>query len=98
MINEFYGEPYLNKGLKRLNNRLQEIYDLSEGIYKYYEERGNISRKETINYLENSYFPKNKIKKDFLNFLLRITQEYFNREIKFKQDMMGEMISNMWGR
>ncbi|MHA1256223.1 MAG: hypothetical protein ACTSPS_11550 [Promethearchaeota archaeon] len=98
LIKEFYEDPYLNKGLKRLKHRLQEIYNLSEELCKYYKMKNNISRKEVVKYLEAVYFPKNKIKKDHLSFLERVAREYFNTEIKFKQDTMGELINNMWGK
>ena len=60
--------------------------------------KNNISRKEAVKYLEVVYFPKNKIKKDHFSFLVRVAREYFNTEIKFNQDTMGELINNMWGK
>jgi len=98
LIKEFYENSFLNKGLKRLKRKLQEIYDLSEELCNYYNMKNNISRKEVVKYLEAVYFPKNKIKKDYLSFLVRVAREYFNTEIKFKQDTMGELINNMWGK
>lgn len=98
LIREFYEDPFLNKGLKRLKHKLQEIYDLSEELCNYYKMKSNISRKEVVHYLEAVYFPKNKIKKDYLSFLLKIAREYFNTEIKFRQDTMGDLINSMWGK
>ena len=98
LIKEFYDDPFLNEGLKRLKRKLQEIYDLSVELCNYYKMKNNISRKEVVKYLETVYFPKNKIKKDQLSFLVRVAREYFNTEIKFKQDTMGELINTMWGK
>ena len=97
LINEFYENPFLNKGLKRLKHKLQEVYELSMELCKYYKRNNKISRKEVVKYLEAVYFPKNKIKKDYLSFLLKIAREYFNTEIKFRQDTMGDLINSMWG-
>jgi len=98
LIKEFYEDPFLNKGLKRLKHKLQEIYELSKELSNYYKMKNNISRKEVVKYLEAVYFPKNKIKKDYLSFLVRVAREYFNTEIKYKQDTMGELINSMWGK
>lgn len=98
LIKEFYEDPFLNEGLKRLKHKLQEIYELSKELINYYKMKNNISRKEFVKYLEAVYFPKNKIKKDYLSFLLRVAREYFNTEIKYKQDTMGELINSMWGK
>ena len=98
LIKEFYEDPFLNKGLKRLKHKLQEIYDLSEELCNYYKVKNIISRKEVVKYLEAVYFPKNKIKKDYLSFLLKVAREYFNTEIKFRQETMGDLINSMWGK
>lgn len=97
LIKEFYEDPFLNKGLKRLKHKLQEIYDLSKELCNYYKRNNTISRKEVVKYLEAVYFPKNRIKKEYLSFLIKVAREYFNVEIKFRQDSMGELINSMWG-
>ncbi len=97
LIKEFYEDPFLNKGLKRLKHKLQEIYDLLKELCNYYKRNNTISRKEVAKYLEAVYFPKNRIKKEYLSFLIKVAREYFNVEIKFRQDSMGELINSMWG-
>jgi len=82
-------------GLKILKKELQEIYELSKEIRDFNNINDNkLSRKKMLKHLEQVFFLK--IKKNYFSILLGIVNDYFNKEIKFSEDYIEEIIDKMW--
>ena len=82
-------------GLKILKKELQEIYELSKEIRDFNDIYNNkLSRKKMLKHLEQLFFLK--IKKNYFSILLGIVNDYFNKEIKFSEDYIEEIIDKMW--
>ncbi len=85
LIGEFYNDEEKISGLINLRERLEELYALSESIFNYCE-RQTLSSRDLINYLEEKFFIK--VPKEYLDFLINVVRDYYEKEIKFSKDKL----------
>lgn len=95
IIENFYKKNDPTASIILLRNHIQEIYGLSQKLSEIKKKSGYLQRKETVRYLEDTFFLR--IKKDFFYFLLGIVKNYFAIDIKLTQDILAKKIDEMWG-
>ena len=95
VIENFYKKSDPTASIILLRNHIQEIYGLSQKLSEIKKKSGYLQRKETVRYLEDTFFLR--IKKDFFYFLLGIVKNYFAIDIKLTQDILAKKIDEMWG-
>ena len=95
VIENFYKKNDPTASIILLRNHIQEIYGLSQKLSEIKKKSGYLQRKETVRYLEDTFFLR--IKKDFFYFLLGIVKNYFAIDIKLTQDILAKKIDEMWG-
>lgn len=95
MVNKFYKNEDSIASIINLRDKIQEIYNLSHKLSMCKGKTSYLHRKEAIRYLEDTHFLR--IKKDYFYFLVNITREYFDIDIKLTQDVLAKKIEEMWG-
>ncbi|MBN1215159.1 MAG: hypothetical protein JXA99_06915 [Candidatus Lokiarchaeota archaeon] len=96
-IKEFYSELDDKKSITNLRNRIREVNILCHKILKIYQQEGEgIRGSVIINYIENTQFIR--ISKHFFNFLINIIEKYFKVRLIFAKDILGDKLSELWGR
>ena len=98
IVRDFYREVDSISGLKSLKDELRQIYALSHKLLEFYKKQGKqqpLQTRKAIRYLEDTHFIK--IKRSYLQFLIRVIDNYFNTTIMLVQDKLAEKIDHMWG-
>lgn len=94
LIEDYYHETDVSIGRGSLRYKLQELFSLSKALIDFYQKRRNVLvPKVAIKHLEEVFFIK--IKKDYLNFLIAIIQNYFNMNIKYAKDYVADQITQL---
>ena len=94
----FYNNNDYILSLENLKHEISFIYGLSQEIYKFAinENRSHpIKRKDIIRNLLDTFLIE--VNKDFLSFLIKIVENYYNTQIEFTQDLLAKKIDEMWG-
>ena len=84
--------------LDNLRHEISFIYGLSQEIYKFATCENvshTIKRKDVIRNLLDTFLIE--VNKDFLSFLIKIVENYYNTQIEFTQDLLAKKIDEMWG-
>lgn len=98
IVRDFYREVDSISGLKNLKDELRQIYALSHKLLEFYQKQGKqqpLQTRKAIRYLEDTHFIK--IKRFYLQFLIKVIDNYFNTSIILVQDKLAEKIDHMWG-
>lgn len=98
IVRDFYREVDSISGLKNLKDELRQIYALSHKLLEFYQKQGKqqpLQTRKAIRYLEDTHFIK--IKRFYLQFLIKVIDNYFNTSIMLVQDKLAEKIDHMWG-
>ena len=98
IVRDFYREVDSISGLKNLKDELRQIYALSHKLLEFYQKQDKqqpLQTRKAIRYLEDTHFIK--IKRFYLQFLIKVIDNYFNTSIILVQDKLAEKIDHMWG-
>ena len=84
--------------LDNLKHEISFIYGLSQEIYKFATNETTprpLKRKDILRNLLDTFLIE--VNKDFLSFLIKIVENYYNTHIEFTQDLLAKKIDEMWG-
>ncbi len=97
LIKEFYKESDDKKSIINLKDRIREVNIICQKIIKINQKEGKgLRRGVIINHIEKTHFIR--ISKRYFNFLIEVIKNYYNFDIILAKDLIGEKLSEMWGR
>ncbi|MFW9941353.1 MAG: hypothetical protein ACFFFT_09950, partial [Candidatus Thorarchaeota archaeon] len=98
LVRTFYNNNDNNSSVLDLKEKLEGIYMLTRQLFSYFERidsKKPLSPRILIKHLEESLLVK-KIRRQYLYFLTDIIRAYFNLNIIWKWDELGDRIDNLW--
>ena len=98
LIRTYYNNNDNNSSVLDLKEKLEGIYILTRHLFSYFERIDNkkpLSPRILIKHLEESLLVK-KIRKQYLYFLTDIIRAYFDLNIIWKWDELGDRIDDLW--